>query len=221
MTTDLNTLTKAAINALLVTPLTVSQLKKTSHAELVAMFDAMSATDALDADLRDARADDTPPTPEYAAFLDRRAAALDVELAVDLEPTPPTDGDMIRDESNHFGTDPDAQVLDNSEWLTPTLGQIADATDNTPAPTPRHKPGGDVILFFPADSQKEPRAGTKRATIIDLLRAPQGTTVEAIAAATGWARSVAQSALYVDVKGSGFGVERKDGRLHLLPQGAK
>jgi hypothetical protein len=90
-----------------------------------------------------------------------------------------------------------------------------------PAPKTNRKPGADVILFLPAESQKEPKAGSKRATIIDLLRAPTGATVEDIAAATGWSRSVAQSALYVDVKGLGHGVERKDGRLHLLPEGAK
>ena len=61
--TDLNNMTKAAINALLAAPLSASALKKTSHADLVAMFDAMPATDALDADIVDARADDTPPTP--------------------------------------------------------------------------------------------------------------------------------------------------------------
>lgn len=60
--TDLNTMTKAQINALLASPLSASALKKTSHSDLVAMFDAMPASDALDADLRDARADDTPPT---------------------------------------------------------------------------------------------------------------------------------------------------------------
>ena len=89
------------------------------------------------------------------------------------------------------------------------------------APKASRKPGADVILFLPADSQKEPKAGSKRATIIDLLRAPTGATVEDIAAATGWSRSVAQSALWVDVKGRGHGVERKDGRLHLLPQEVK
>lgn len=81
--------------------------------------------------------------------------------------------------------------------------------------------GLDCILFLPADAQKEPRDGTKRAAIIDLLRKPAGTSVEEIAAATGWSRAVASSALYVDVKGSGWGVERRDGRLHLLPEGAK
>lgn len=60
--TDLNTLTKAEINALLAAPLSASQLKKTSHAALVAMFDAIPASDALDADLHDALTDDTPTT---------------------------------------------------------------------------------------------------------------------------------------------------------------
>jgi len=54
-----------------------------------------------------------------------------------------------------------------------------------------------------------------------MLRKPAGTTVEEIAAATGWSRAVASSALWVDVKGGGFGVERREGRLHLLPEGAK
>ena len=61
---DLNTLTKSELNALLVTSLSASALKKASKADLVAMFDAMPAADALDADLRDARADEpTPPEP--------------------------------------------------------------------------------------------------------------------------------------------------------------
>lgn len=89
------------------------------------------------------------------------------------------------------------------------------------APKTNRKPGADCILFIPADAQKEPKAGSKRAAIIDLLRKPAGTSVEEIAAATGWSRAVASSALYVDVKGSGWGVERRDGRLHLLPQGVK
>ena len=91
----------------------------------------------------------------------------------------------------------------------------------TPAPKPSRKPGADCILFIPLDAQKEPRPGTKRAAIIDMLRKPAGTTVEEIAAATGWSRAVASSALWVDVKGGGFGVERREGRLHLLPEGAK
>ena len=49
--TDLNTLSKAELNALLASPLSASALKKTSKEALVAMFDAMPATDARDADI--------------------------------------------------------------------------------------------------------------------------------------------------------------------------
>lgn len=113
--------------------------------------------------------------------------------------------------------------VDAAETKAPASKATPKAANAKAAPAPKtnRKPGADVILFLPAESQKEPKAGSKRATIIDLLRAPTGATVEDIAAATGWSRSVAQSALYVDVKGLGHGVERKDGRLHLLPEGAK
>ena len=94
---------------------------------------------------------------------------------------------------------PKRQVLDDSEQLTPTRRKKADG-----------------ILFAPAEAQKEPKSGSKRAAILDLLRA--GTDVDEIAAATGWKRDVASSCLYVDVKGAGWGVERIDGRLFLLPR---
>lgn len=44
MTNDMSTTTKAALNALLASPLTASQLKKASHAVLIAMFDAIAGT---------------------------------------------------------------------------------------------------------------------------------------------------------------------------------
>lgn len=112
-----------------------------------------------------------------------------------------------------------AEGVEAKATIKPAKAKPAKAAKAAPKTT--RKPGADCILFIPMDAQKEPKAGTKRAAIIDLLRAPKGATVEDIAAATGWSRSVAQSALYVDVKGSGWGVERKEGRLFLLPQEAK
>lgn len=88
--TDLNTLTKDAINALLAAPLTASQLKKKSKADLIAMFDAMPAADALDADLHDARADDTPPTEptlgevvQNLTDLEKRVVVAHLEAGID------------------------------------------------------------------------------------------------------------------------------------------
>ena len=84
--TDLNTMTKEAINALLATPLNASQLKKTSKDTLVAMFDAMPAADALDADLRDACADDTPPAAStLQAVLDGLTAFEKAVLVAHLD----------------------------------------------------------------------------------------------------------------------------------------
>ena len=94
-----------------------------------------------------------------------------------------------------------AQVLDDSEQFTPTR---------------KPRVAADGILFAPAAEQKTPRPGTKRALLLDLLRA--GTDVDGIAVATGWKRDVASSALHVDVKGAGWGVERIDGRLYLMPR---
>ena len=203
--TDLHNMTKAALNAFLAPPLSPSQLKKTTHADLIAMFDAMPPADALDADLLDACTGTLPlPTPnpdhaDHAAFVSIRKSAS----------TPPAAPTTLQKP---------AKAAQAAEAAAPKAMSTKAAQV---APTATRKPGRDCILFIPADSQKEPKAGSKRAAIIDLLRAPTGTTVEDIAAATGWSRAVAGSALYVDVKGSGWGVERKDGRLHLLPQGAK
>jgi|GEM_PF-1427480 len=81
--TDLNTMTKAELNALLASPVTASQLKKTSHADLVAMFDAMPA-DALDADIRDARKDDPePPTADNLTDLEKRVLVAHLDAGID------------------------------------------------------------------------------------------------------------------------------------------
>jgi len=87
--TDLINMTKPAQNALLTTPLSASKLKKTAKADLIALFDAMPATDALDADLRDARANDYDPTPPKA----RKPRTLEDRVIVapgkadDIKPT--------------------------------------------------------------------------------------------------------------------------------------
>lgn len=96
---------------------------------------------------------------------------------------------------------PPAQVLDDSEQFTPTR---------------KPRVVADGVLFPALAECKDPQAGTKRALIIDLLR--NGTTVDEIAEATGWSRDVASSAIWGDVKGTGHGVERIDGRLFLLPR---
>lgn len=75
----------------------------------------------------------------------------------------------------------------------------------------------DRLIFPPvkrAEDLKLPRPGTKRALIVQALA--DGVTVEELAARLGWSKAVAGSALYVDVKPLGLGVERKDGILWLV-----
>ena len=54
---------------------------------------------------------------------------------------------------------------------------------------------------LPADTQPEaaatrtPRAGTKQALMIELLKRPEGATVEQIAAATGWQHHTIRGAI--------------------------
>lgn len=120
-----------------------------------------------------------------------------------------------------IGFDLLAEGVEAKVTIKPAKADPKPAKAAAPAAKTSRKPGADCILFIPLDAQKEPKAGSKRAAIIDMLRKPAGTTVEEIAAATGWSRAVASSALYVDVKGSGWGVERREGRLHLLPEGVK
>ena len=58
----------------------------------------------------------------------------------------------------------------------------ADATD-----APTEKPAPDTPTQpDPAPKTRTPRTGTKQATLIAMLRAPEGATIEEIMAATGW-----------------------------------
>jgi hypothetical protein len=102
-----------------------------------------------------------------------------------------------------------ADVLDNSEWLTPT----------------KAKPRGveDRVLVHPTtdlDTIRPIRAGTKRHLMAVALA--RGTTLEHLAEITGWSRSVVSAAIYTDFKAAGLGIERKAGKLFLiLPEGVK
>ena len=51
------------------------------------------------------------------------------------------------------------------------------------------------IAEVPAPKVPTPRAGTKQAMLIDLLRAPEGATMDEIVAATGWLAHTARGAM--------------------------
>ena len=118
-------------------------------------------------------------------------------------------------EGNAFGDDPDLPpATDPIAFVMP--GRL----DDSEYFTPTRKPQADGILYQPLAEQKEPRPGSKRALLIDRLRA--GATIQDLCDSLGWTKATVSSALSVDVhKGCGYGVERISGRLFLLPREAK
>ncbi len=75
----------------------------------------------------------------------------------------------------------------------------------------------DRIFFKPvkrSEDLKLPRAGTKRALIVQALA--DGVTVDDLAARLGWTKATAQSAIYTDIRPMGLGVERRVGSLWLI-----
>jgi hypothetical protein len=71
------------------------------------------------------------------------------------------------------------------------------------------------------------RAGSKQAILLDLLRQPEGATIETLMAATGWQRSSVRTGFSWDMRGKGYGVRSTFDaagveRFHLVvPAGQK
>ena len=74
-------------------------------------------------------------------------------------------------------TDPDRIVITSE-------GVAAIEPETTDAPTPK-----DAAI------KPAPRAGTKQALLIDMLKRPEGATVQQIAEATGWQRHTIRGAI--------------------------
>jgi hypothetical protein len=82
------------------------------------------------------------------------------------------------------------------------------------AEKPRSR-GADRVLFdLRPDELKLPRTGSKRHLLIHALDA--GLTLEEMEKSLGWKRDTITSAIYLDVRACGLGVERRDGSLRLL-----
>ncbi len=86
-------------------------------------------------------------------------------------------------------TDPDRLVI-TSEGMA-AIG-VAPEDEMTAAPEPD---ADSAAKAGKAATKPVPRAGTKQAMLIDLLKRPEGATVEQIAAATGWQRHTIRGAI--------------------------
>ena len=74
---------------------------------------------------------------------------------------------------------------------------LATGADGTPKPAKKRKPAKDnarVTEAAPA-ATRTPRAGTKQARMIEMLKRPEGATVEQIAAATSWQHHTIRGAI--------------------------
>ena len=94
----------------------------------------------------------------------------------------------------------------------------AGATD---APTEEAAPDTPTVAET-APKTRTPREGTKQATLIAMLRAPDGATIEEIMAATGWQSHTVRGALAGALKKKlGFEVTSEKvedrGRVYKLP----
>ncbi len=77
------------------------------------------------------------------------------------------------------------------------IGIEPDEAENAPASTteaPPQDPKSDAA-FDAAQSTRTPRAGTKQASLIAMLRAPDGATIEEITTATGWQAHTVRGAI--------------------------
>jgi hypothetical protein len=143
--------------------------------------------------------------PERVVITSEGMAAIGVEPEGDEAPaaadTAPTSAEA---DSATAAPEPasEADGAATTAERKPTKGRRkAKATKTAPAASEPEAAGGP-------SAKPTPRAGTKQALMIDLLRRPEGATVEQIAAATGWQHHTIRGAISGALKKKlGFTVE--------------
>jgi hypothetical protein len=76
---------------------------------------------------------------------------------------------------------------------TPPAAEVPEAAE--PAPTAAETATTAALPEAPAAARRTPRAGTKQAQMIAMLKRPEGATVEQIAEATGWQHHTIRGAI--------------------------
>jgi hypothetical protein len=103
------------------------------------------------------------------------------------------------------GDEPDTAPTSVEAGSTVDTPAPATEADSVAVPAKKGRAKGKAAQAVPAASEPEtggesatkptPRAGTKQALMIDLLKRPEGATVEQIAAATGWQHHTIRGAI--------------------------
>ena len=88
--------------------------------------------------------------------------------------------------------DADAAPATAAEGAT----EAQDAGAATEGATPEEgAPAGDTVADTAEPKERKVRAGTKQAMLIEMLRAPEGATIDEIVAATGWQSHTVRGAI--------------------------
>jgi Protein of unknown function (DUF3489) len=138
------------------------------------------------------RGDDPPPLSITRAGLQ----AIGIETEDDApEGAPPAD-------TGPMSADAGAQAMDTLAPVTAPASEVngaAKRAKSKPAKSKKVKATAQATSEPEAagepNAKPTPRAGTKQAQMIDMLRRPDGATVEQIAAATGWQHHTIRGAI--------------------------
>ncbi|WBL32072.1 hypothetical protein O5O51_09975 [Sinirhodobacter sp. HNIBRBA609] len=235
--TDLNTLTKPALNDMLAKPLTASALKKIAKADLVAMIEAQppkltamekrvlvayldagidaNGAETLDAMLADNMTwGDVPEIAQRTGLTQKQVQGIVASLSKKALL-------VITDEGVN-GEGPVQQVLadDGIRVAFDLMAEGIEAKAEPKARKPRELP--DRVMLEPGKPEdvKATKAGSKRHLMAEALA--KGATIEELMETLGWNKDTVSSALRTDMGALGLGVERKAGKYYLLmPKGVK
>jgi hypothetical protein len=132
--------------------------------------------------------------PERVVITSEGMAAIGVEAEGDEAPARGTEADTGATSAESDAPAVEAPAPTTEADGTATLPKRkgtrkAKAKAAPAAGEPKAAPGGEPT------AKPTPRAGTKQALMIDLLKRPEGATVEQIAAATGWQHHTIRGAI--------------------------
>jgi hypothetical protein len=131
------------------------------------------------------RGDDPPPLCITRAGMEAIGVETEDDTAEDARPA----------DTGATAAEAEAQAIDASARVTEADGAAASARNKAKAKKGKAaKRKARVTEAAPAD-RPTPRAGTKQALMIELLKRAEGATVDQIAAATGWQRHTVRGAI--------------------------
>ena len=132
---------------------------------------------------------DTDGGPERVVITSEGMAAIGVETEGDEAPAGATEHDTAPTSADRGGPAVDAQAPAETASVAAPARRKASRKKAAKAAPAAGEPEAQPT------SKPTPRAGTKQAKMIEMLKRPEGATVEQIAAATGWQKHTIRGAI--------------------------